>query len=116
MQNIALLAYPILALGALGILTAMILRIGRMLGDCPQSQARAQAAAVTIATGYAAIGLGGVFLGLAAVFVAQANPAVALGILGLVTLCLGLGFGHAIATLRAVTQPNAAQVAEPAAV
>lgn len=104
-QNFVLIAYPIFALGALGILTAMILRIGRMLGDCPQAQTRARAAAVTIATGYAAIGAGGTFLGLAAVFAGQGTPFVAIVALGFVILCLGLGFGHAIATLRAVTQP-----------
>lgn len=91
----------------------MILKIGKLLGDCPQSGSAARAAAVTIASGYGMIGFGGVAL------IGSLLPILdmgALGILpslGLAALCLGLGFGHAVATLRAVvrealTQPQAA--------
>lgn len=103
--SIALLTYVALAFGALGGLGWMILRIGSLLGDCPAAQARAKAASVTIATGYLAIGAGGVVLGgAAAVFVAP-NVAGIVAVLGAVVLCLGLGFSNAVATLRAVIVP-----------
>ena len=81
----------------------MILRIGALLGECPQSRATARAGAVTIATGFSAIGAGGVILiGAALALLAQAPMAGFLVALGFAALCLGLGFTHAISTLRAV--------------
>ena len=110
----ALYLYPVLAFGTLGVLGWMILRIGALLGDCPQSQARARAAAVTIATGYLAIGAGGVILGAAAAVLAGAGLPVIIGVLGFVVLCLGLGFTNAVATLRAVIAPQPQPQAEAA--
>lgn len=107
----ALITYAVVSLVTLVVLSGMILRIGRMLGDCPQSQARAQAAAITIATGYSAVGLGGVILGAAAVALAPASIFMAAGV---VVICLGLAFGHAIATLRAVSAPPPNVPAMPA--
>lgn len=103
-QSYLLMTYAILSLGALGILSAMILRIGNMMGDCPATGRATRSAAATIVTGYAAIGAGGVALGAAALVAMGVHIVAALAVLGLVMLCLGLGFGHAIATLRAVTQ------------
>jgi hypothetical protein len=91
----------------------MILKIGKLLGDCPASGRAARAAAVTIATGYGMIGFGGVAL------VGSTIPLMDMGVIGVLpalgfaALCLGLGFGHAVATLRAVvrealTPPHAA--------
>ena len=97
------LLYIALGFGALAALAIMILRIGTLLGECPQSRATARAAAVTIATGFAAIGAGGVILiGAALPLLAQAPMAGFLGALGFAALCLGLGFTQAVGTLRAL--------------
>lgn len=97
------LIYIALGFGALAALAFMILRIGALLGECPQSRATARAAAVTIATGYSAIGAGGVILiGAALPLLAEAPMAGFLGALGLAALCLGLGFTQAVGTLRAL--------------
>ena len=95
-----------LCLGTLMVaaMAIMILQIGKLLGDCPQSGRAARAAAVTIATGYSMIGIGGMAL------IGTAIPFLELGswgilpALGLAAICLGLGFTHAVATLRAVVR------------
>lgn len=84
----------------------MILKIGKLLGDCPASGRAARAASVTIATGYGMIGLGGVALIGAASALLDMGAIGLLPSLGLAALCLGLGFGHAIATLRAVIRDS----------
>lgn len=100
---IVLIAYAIVSLAVLVALASMILKIGAMLGDCPQSKAMARSASVTIATGYSAIGAGGVLLIGAVLPVLQNDAPLALvAALGLAVLCLGLGFTQAITTLRAV--------------
>ena len=100
--------YIALALGAVVALTQMILRIGAMVGDCPVTQARARAVSVTIATGFAAIGAGGVIMIGAVLPVLGDAPFAALMLaLGFAALCLGLGFTHAMGTLRAaLLQPQ----------
>lgn len=82
-------------------LAFMILRIGRALGECPQKGRAARAASVTIATGFVAIGMGGVSI--IASFLAMGRPetSVLLFAVGLASLILGLGFTHAITLLRA---------------
>ena len=102
------LLYTTLALGAVIALTQMILRIGAMVGDCPVTQARARAVSVTIATGFAAIGAGGVIMIGAVLPVLGDAPFAALMLaLGFAALCLGLGFTHAMGTLRAaLLQPQ----------
>lgn len=100
---ILLLTYVILALGALTTLSLMILKIGTLLADCPNNTPATKAVAVTITTGFAAIGAGGVILIGAALPAFAEMPYFALMLaLGLSALCLGLGFTHAVATLRAV--------------
>ncbi len=97
------LSYVLLAFGALTALCIMILRIGALLGDCPQTRAVARAGAITITTGFAAIGAGGVILIGAILPLMHQKPLVAFLIaLGFAALCLGLGFTHAVGTLRAV--------------
>ncbi len=97
------LSYVALAFGGLIALCMMILRIGAMIGTCPDSGAAAKAAAVTIATGFAAIGAGGVILIGALLPLNEGQPIVAFLLAsGFASLCLGLGFTHAIGTLRAV--------------
>jgi len=95
--------YIALAFGALAALATMILRIGALLGTCPDSSQTARAAAVIIATGFAAIGAGGVILiGAVLPMLPDAQLAGFLGALGFAALCLGLGFTQAVGTLRAV--------------
>lgn len=54
--------YLVISLGTLATLSAMILKIGQLMGDCPGGSPAAYPAALTIATGYASIGAGGVML------------------------------------------------------
>ena len=101
-----IIAYLLISFAALIALCKMILHIGSMLGTCPQTGAAARAAAVTIATGFAAIGAGGLVLISAMMpLYPIALPAVFLLALGFASLCLGLGFTHAVGTLRAVLAP-----------
>ena len=88
------LLYFNLALGAVAALTLMILRIGALVGDCPQNRERAHAIAVTIATGFAAIGAGGVILlGAVLPMLPEAPYAALLLALGFAALCLSLSQG-----------------------
>lgn len=98
---IYLLSFIGLSLVAVIALTRMILLIGTMQQDCPETGSAARLVAVTVATGFCAIGAGGVFL-IAAGFplLAQAPMMAFLVGLGLAVLCLGLGFSHAVNTLR----------------
>ena len=113
------LAYFIVSLSTVGALTWMLLHIGRMLGDCPVTGGLARSASITIATGFAAIGLGGVCLVAALLGLFADEPAVTLfGTMGLAALALGLGFTQAAATLRAVIteiRRSVAQGAQPQA-
>ncbi len=111
---ILVLTYTVLAFGGLFALALVILRIGTLMGDCPVSAARARTAALTITTGFVAIGAGGaILIGAGIPFLAAAPLSAVMLALGCATLCLGLGFTHAVATLRAVTQPPAADSAAP---
>lgn len=106
------LSYIILAFGGLTALCIMILRIGAMIGTCPDTGTATRAAAVTITTGFAAIGAGGVILIGAVLPLNAGHPAVAfLCAAGFASLCLGLGFTHAIGTLRVVILQNKAPTA-----
>jgi hypothetical protein len=99
------LTYIILALGTLIALCLMILHIGKLMAHCPEDGGRARVAAITTATGFAAIGAGGVALVGAGLLIFQDVPIVGLLFaLGFAALCLGLGFTQAIATLQAVMQ------------
>lgn len=98
----ALIAYFAVATAALLALAAMILAIGKSLGDCPQTGRAARAGAISIATGFTAIGAGAVILIAATLPLFDANPQATLGALGLACLILGLGFTHAVTTLRQV--------------
>lgn len=107
------LIYLIFALGALTALSVMILRIGALLETCPDNGPSVRPAIITVATGFAAIGSGGVILIGALVPMLSGAPLVGFfAALGLTSLCLGLGFTQAMATLRAVLDPP--PVAEPA--
>lgn len=100
---IILTTYAAISLSVLLVLAIMILRIGSILGECPETGQAAKSAAITIATGYSAIGAGGVLLIASVLPILARDAAIALiPALGLAVICLGLGFTHAIATLRAV--------------
>lgn len=109
MLTLALVYFP-LSLTVLALLCLMILRIGHMVGACPDARRRADAAAVTIATGFAAIGAGGIMLiGALIPLLAELHAVGVMAALGFAALCLGLGFAHAVGTLRAVVIEAPAQ-------
>ena len=106
-MTFALLAYFTIAFGVLAALARMILVIGKGMGQCPQTAPVARAGAISIATGFLAIGTGGVLLIGALVPSLSGGQAVLMGTLacaGLVSLTLGLGFSHALRVLRALVQ------------
>ncbi len=95
------ITYLALGLSAVAILTTMILKIGASMRDCPQNGPAAKVVSVTTATGFAAIGTGGVLLTGAALPLAGESMNIALPpAIGFVILCLGLGFLRAMEALR----------------
>ncbi|MEM8632569.1 MAG: hypothetical protein AAGF74_15145 [Pseudomonadota bacterium] len=107
-----LITYFSLAFALLIALAAMVLQIGKALGECPDTGRTARTAATTITTGFVTMGAGGVIL--AALLISQGEPAQTLLIaLGLVCVVLGLGFTQAVATLRAVVDDAVTQPPEP---
>lgn len=102
-----------LATLALCVLGAMIFRIGDALTDCPATGRAARAGAMTIVTGFGAIGGGAVIIGGAAALalLPLMNGAGVMAALGFTVLCLGLGFTQAVATLRDVIARAADQAA-----
>ncbi|HHC29395.1 MAG TPA: hypothetical protein ENK80_02375 [Rhodobacterales bacterium] len=102
----ALTSYFLIALTTLVALSLMILKIGHSLAACPDSPLSVRPATLTVTTGFVALGAGGVVL-IGACIPAMDLPLASelfLG-LGIASIALGLGFSHAIATLRAVTTP-----------
>lgn len=94
-----------LSLAAVGLLSKMIIKIGAMVDHCATTPQQAKTVSVTVATGFIAIGSGGALLISVGVSTLLDVSITGLMIsLGLTSLCLGLGFVHAIATLRAVLQ------------
>ncbi len=100
----SLVIYFVVAYALLAALSGMILQISRKLDDCPDTRGAARAAGVTIATGYAAIGAGGVMMVGSALPLAQGETPATLFAIGFVAIILGLGFTNAIITLRAAMQ------------
>lgn len=109
--------YFAIAAAILAGLTTMLLHIGKLLGACPVSGAAAWSAAITITTGFVAIGIGGIFLlGALMSIIPQSDPTALTAVIGLASLALGLGFSQAAVSLRgAITQiQKAIQEAEMA--
>ena len=107
-----LATYSLISLAVLAVLARMILKIGTLLGTCPERGGVVRAAAVSVATGYSAIGAGGVMLIAGALPLLGHEAALALmAALGLAAICLGLGFTHAVTILRAVAQSGKPEVA-----
>ena len=98
--------YFALSFGILAAMAVMILRIGKAIGNCPQTQTAARAASVTITSGYLTIGAGGVFLVASLLPIIKQSDFTSLMLsLGVVCVALGLGFSNAIVTLRAAVRP-----------
>ncbi len=99
--------YFALSFGILAAMTGMILKIGKAIGNCPQTTNAARAASITISTGYLTIGAGGVFL-VATILpiIHQSQLNILMLALGIVCVALGLGFSNAIITLRAAIRPT----------
>jgi hypothetical protein len=117
-MTLALLAYFAIALGTLIALTRMIVLIGQGMGDCPDTGRMARAASTSIATGYLAIGLGGTVLIAAAIPALDGGDIAARSVIVLLTagfasLMLGLGFAHAVRTLRLLVLSAAPRTAIP---
>lgn len=102
-----MLIYLSINLLAVVALAGMIVCIGSMMSDCPQTGARNRVVAVAIATGYAAVGAGLVVIvaGLAALSTEDSAKALIFGS-GFSLLCLGLGFAHGVSMLRAIVDPQ----------
>lgn len=112
---VAILSFIAISMVTLVALTRMILLIGAMQQDCPENGPAARLVAVTVATGFCAIGAGGVFLIAAGFPMLMQAPVVAFFVgLGLAVLCLGLGFSHAVNTLRLMLQNMRERVTAPA--
>jgi hypothetical protein len=107
--------YFTLAAAALIALSVMIFRIGTALSECPNTGRAAKAGALTIVSGFAAIGTGGILLIAAGALITLPAGTMAslMTALGLSVLCLGLGFTHAVSALRDVVA-QAAERASPA--
>jgi hypothetical protein len=117
-MTLAITAYFAIALGTLAALARMIMLIGRSIGDCPQTGRRAVMAATSIATGFLAIGMGGVILIAASIPALDPHTPTSQAIVvlfnaGLASLILGLGFTHALRVLRAVVNLPAPVPMEP---
>ena len=105
-----LATYLIVSLSILAALAVMIMAIAKSLSDCPETGRAARAGGVTITTGFAAIG-GGAALLIATLPIIDPTPGTVLFAMGLASLILGLGFTHAVTTLREVVlaaRPKAA--------
>lgn len=106
--NPAFVTYIALAIIGLTVLTKTIIDIGDMMADCPNNVPGAPAAALTIATGFAIIGAGGILLIGVLPLLSVTSVAATMAALGFAALCLGLGFAQAVATLRAALAPTTA--------
>ncbi|SMX45825.1 hypothetical protein [Actibacterium lipolyticum] len=96
-------------------LATMIMKIGAALGDCPNTGRAAKAGAISITSGYLAIGFGGCVL-IAAIMPALKNlPDAGLFVaLGVACIALGMGFSSAATTLREIVARAALQANPPA--
>ena len=101
-EFLALYLYFGVGLAALAGLATMIVLIGRDLATCPVKGPALYVGSLSIATGYAAIGLGGLVL-VAPVTDMFGGDWIGLFIaLGAMLIALGLGFTDAMAILRGI--------------
>lgn len=98
-----LLTYFALTLTVLIALAAMIQKIAGALADCPEKGRRARAAGLTIASGFLALGAGAVLM-IASLPALDQQYVTIIFAMGLACVILGLGFTHAVRTLRNVVE------------
>ena len=104
-----------LSLMALITMVIMILKIADMIGPCPVTSASPRVVAAPIAASYGAIGLGGILILAAMLPVADdLIQLAAIAALGLVAVCLGLGFTQAVTALKAILHEQRSAMAEGA--
>ncbi|MGF1553640.1 MAG: hypothetical protein ACFBWO_14260 [Paracoccaceae bacterium] len=93
--------YFTLATGGLGAVAAVLVLIGRMAADCPQTAGAARLATLVVTTAFVAIGAGIVTLIGAALPLLAEGAATGLYVaLGFALIALGVGFQIAASTLR----------------
>ncbi|GMG83070.1 hypothetical protein LNKW23_22830 [Paralimibaculum aggregatum] len=95
------LIYFTVSLSGLAALAAVLVVIGRMAGDCPQTAGAARLATWVVVTGFIALGIGAVALIGAALPVLSEGRAAGLYLaIGLLAIALGFGFYNAATMLR----------------
>ena len=100
--QVVYLTFAFLGLAALA---KVIWTIGEALGDCPVTGPVAKAGALSIVTGFVAIGLGIIALGGAWIVGTDGLGTVTVySTLGVIGILLGLGFTQAALTLRQLVQ------------
>ena len=104
---LSLYLYFGIGLSALTVLATMILVIGRDLGNCPRKGPALQIGAVSVATGFVAIGLGAMILVAPAIDAFGDNLVGLFVTLGGVLISLGIGFTNAVAILRGLARDAA---------
>ncbi len=102
-MTITILTYLLVAIIGLGTLCAILLKIGTLMATCPINGPAIKISALTIVTGFGAIGLGGIVL-IGAIFplIIETGFNALMVALGLALLCLGLGFTQAMTTLQGI--------------
>lgn len=106
-MNLYFVIYFALAIAMLGALTWALLQIGERMSDCPVNGNTIKALSLTVATGFAAVGLGGVTLLAIMIPMAVSAPLQGfLGALGIAFVGLGFGFSQALSTMRDAVPGN----------
>lgn len=100
--------YLSLAFTGLAALAAVLVLIGRMAQECPETAGAARLGTWVVVTGFAAIGAGVIALiGAALPYVLQGGKSGLYLTLGLVAVALGIGFYNAATTLRDILKTSA---------
>ncbi len=104
--------YFSLVFTGLGLLCLIVWKVGEAMADCPATGRAARAGALTIMTGFAALGFGVISL-IAAIFplLQEGNLSLLYTALGPAAIALGIGFTFAAGQLRAVVRDAATRAA-----
>lgn len=101
--------YLSLAFTALSALAGVLILIGRMAQDCPETSGAARLGTWVVVTGFAAIGTGLIALiGAALPYLLGGGKSGLYLTLGMVAIALGIGFYNAATTLRDILKSAAA--------
>ena len=99
----AIITYLGLNFGILALLTVVIGWIGSEMRQCPKADPGLWVASLAIATSFAVIGGGGVVLAGLVIFAVPDMQVIGVLIAtGVSSICLGLGFGQAMANLTSL--------------